>query len=98
MFRSPADGLNILGLALYRSGKWKETIETLEQAEELIDDGDQRYQFFIALAHWQDGDKNKALNWYKRAVTWLEKHSDVDEELKRSHAEARKMLETDARS
>jgi len=97
-FRSSADGLNILGLALYRNGKWKEAIETLEQADALIDDGDQRYQFFIALAHWQHGDQDKALNWYNRAVNWMEKQPDVDEELKRIHAEARLMLGTDSKA
>ena len=95
-FRSPADGLNILGLALYRIGKWKEAIETLEQANDLIDDGDQRFQFFIALAHWQHGEKDNALNWYNRAVAWMEKHPDVDDELNRIHAEARRLLETDS--
>jgi tetratricopeptide (TPR) repeat protein len=93
--QAPDNGIftNTLGTAYYRVGKWKATIETLKKAEEL-------YQgqffssdaFFIAMAHWQLGNKEVARKWYTAADRWMEKNYPGNEELRRFRAEAAALL------
>ena len=64
---------NTLGTALYRAGRWKEGIETLEKANQLA--GGKHFSFnafFLAMAHWQLGDKGEARKWHDRAVDWTD--------------------------
>ena len=55
--------------------------------------GDAYDWFFVAMAHWQLGDKTKAREWYEKAVGWMEKKRPDDAELKRFRAEAAELLE-----
>jgi hypothetical protein len=48
--------------------------------------------FFLAMAHWHQGDKDKARGWYDRAAAWMDKHRARDEELGRFRAEAASVL------
>jgi hypothetical protein len=48
--------------------------------------------FFLAMAHWQLGDKEQAHTWYDQAVQWMEKNKPQDEELGRFRAEAEELL------
>jgi hypothetical protein len=55
--------------------------------------------FFLAMAHWQLGEKDKARRWYDRAVKWLDKNKDQVagaggnlRELNQFHAEAAVLL------
>ncbi len=48
--------------------------------------------FFLAMAHWQLGDKPQAHSWYDKAVPWMEKNQPKDEELVRFRAEAAALL------
>jgi hypothetical protein len=47
---------------------------------------------FLAMAHWQLGDKPQALKWYAQAVDWMDKHPSADAELHRFRAEATELL------
>jgi hypothetical protein len=49
--------------------------------------GDALDWFFLAMAHWQQGDKEQARTWYGRAVQWMEKNRPQDGELRRFRAE-----------
>ena len=71
-----SDIWNTLGVALYRAGDWEAAIEALEKSERLTPD---KYLtsngFFLAMAHWQLGQKDEARAWYDRAVAWIDNHS-----------------------
>ena len=83
---------NTLGVAHYRAGKWQAAIEALTKSMELRQGGDSFDWFFLALAHEQRGENEKARTWYDRAVEWMEKNQPRDEELKRFRAEAAALL------
>jgi hypothetical protein len=54
--------------------------------------GDSFDFFFLAMAHWQLNDKDKAREWYDQAVAWMDKNAPQNEELKRFRAEAAALL------
>jgi serine/threonine protein kinase/Flp pilus assembly protein TadD len=83
---------NTLGVAYYRLGDWKGSISALEKSMELRKGGDCFDWFFLAMAHWQLGDKEQARKWYDQAVKWMEKNKTQDEELSRFRAEAAKLM------
>jgi tetratricopeptide (TPR) repeat protein len=83
---------NTLGVAQYRNGEWKAAIETLMKSIQLCKGGYSADFFFLAMAHWQLGEKDKARVWYDRALAWMGKNAPQDEELKRFRAEATALL------
>jgi len=84
---------NTLGTALYRAGRWKDAIETLEMADRLSAGKHLGYNaFFIAMAHWQLGDKDNARMWRDKAALWIEKNQPKSEELRRFRAEAEELI------
>ena len=48
--------------------------------------------FFLAMAHWQLSEKDKAREFYDRAVQWMDKNQPTNEELLRFRAEAAEQL------
>jgi tetratricopeptide (TPR) repeat protein len=88
-----ADRWNTLGITLYRSGDWKAAIVALEKAEALEGDNDlASNSFFLAMAHWQLGQKDQARDWHDKAVAWMVKNRPKDEELLRFRAEAAALM------
>jgi serine/threonine protein kinase/Flp pilus assembly protein TadD len=83
---------NTLGVAQYRNGDWKAAVEALMKSVQLRKGGDSFDFFFLAMAHWQLGEKDKARAWYDRAVAWMDKNRPEDRELKRFRAEAAALL------
>ncbi len=83
---------NTLGVAHYRAGEWKAGIAALKKSMDLRKGGDSFDWFFLAMAHWQLGDKEQARKWYVQAVQWMEKNKPKDEELGRFRAEAAALL------
>jgi serine/threonine protein kinase/Flp pilus assembly protein TadD len=84
---------NTLGVASYRADDWKAAIEALNTAEELSPGEFLAWNaFFLAMAHWQLGEKEQARRDYDRAVQWMEKEHPKDEELRRFRAEAEEVL------
>jgi tetratricopeptide (TPR) repeat protein len=84
-----------LGTARYRAGQWKGAIEDLAKTIESRkpdDPNNANEGFFIAMAHWQLGEKDKARQWFDRAAAWMAKQQTPDEELRRFRAEAGKLL------
>jgi serine/threonine protein kinase/Flp pilus assembly protein TadD len=84
---------NTLGAAQYRAGKWKEAVTALEKSMELRNGGDAVDWFFLAMAHWQLRDKDKARKWYDNAVEWMDKNAKDNDELRRFRTEAEELLE-----
>jgi Flp pilus assembly protein TadD len=84
---------NTLGVALYRTGDWRGAIKALMKAEELAPGEFLGINgFFLAMAHWQITEKEKARKWFDQAVEWIEKNQPQDEELRRFRAEAEELL------
>jgi eukaryotic-like serine/threonine-protein kinase len=82
-----------LGAAHYRAGDWKAAIEALTRSMELAPGRNESFNtFFLAMAHWQLGDKPQARSWYDKAVPWMEKNQPKDDELIRFRAEAAALL------
>src|SRR5262249_49351869 len=60
---------NTFGVAQYRAGGWKAAIEALEKSQSLAPDKQLAFDgFFLAMAHWQTGQKDMARRWFGRAV------------------------------
>src|SRR5205823_85979 len=79
---------NTLGVALFRTGNWKDAVGELEKGIELKKSGDAYDGFFLAMSHWQLGDRDAARNYFARGVEWMEKNRPQDAELRRFRAEA----------
>jgi serine/threonine protein kinase/Flp pilus assembly protein TadD len=94
----PKEGIywNTLGAAHYRAGNGKETVAALEKSMQLRGGGDSYDWFFLAMAHWRLGEKDKARQWYDRAVQWMDKKMSKDKELGRFRAEAAELLKIEA--
>jgi hypothetical protein len=59
---------------------------------DLRNGGDSFDWFFLAMAHWQLGDKDQARKWYGQALAWMEKNQPNDDELRRFRSEAEEVL------
>jgi serine/threonine protein kinase/tetratricopeptide (TPR) repeat protein len=89
---------NTLGIALYRAGDHKAAIASLEKSMELRNGGDGLDWFFLAMANWQLGEKDKARAWYGRSVEWMDKNQPKNEEVRRFRAEASQLLEREEKN
>jgi tetratricopeptide (TPR) repeat protein len=93
---TPRDGntCNTLGVAQYRAGDLKAAVVTLAKSNELLGGKQLSFNaFFLAMAHWQLGNKDEARKWHDQAVQWMENNKPQDEELRRFRAEAAELLE-----
>jgi tetratricopeptide (TPR) repeat protein len=79
---------NTLGVALYRAGDWEAARDALGKSRSPINVG----SFFLAMAHWQLGDRDQARAWYDKAVAWMDQYAPRDEQLLRFRAEAAALL------
>jgi Flp pilus assembly protein TadD len=83
---------NTLGVAQYRDGAWEDARISLSKAVELGQGGSAFDFFFLAMSHWQLGEKDKARDWYGKAVQWMDKNKPQDEELRRFRTETATLL------
>jgi serine/threonine protein kinase/Flp pilus assembly protein TadD len=84
---------NTLGVALYRAGDWPEAVTALSKSMSLRKGGDPFDWFFLAMAHWQLGEKIEGRKWYDQAVSRMERKRTNDQELIRFRAEAEELLQ-----
>lgn len=82
--------LNTLGVALYRNGDWDEAIKALKESVDLGADIPHNW-LFIAMAHWQQGNKEVARSLLAKSTAWREQNKP-DDELIRFFAEAEKLI------
>jgi len=47
-------------------------ITTLTKSTELVDGKNALNYLFLAMAHWQLGNKTEAEDWYNKAIEWIE--------------------------
>ena len=67
-----------LGVAEYRLGEWQAAIDAFRKANELENGAENWDLFFLAMAHWQLGDKGRAGKLYEQGVHWMEKNRPGD--------------------
>jgi serine/threonine protein kinase/tetratricopeptide (TPR) repeat protein len=89
---------NTLGAAHYRAGNWNEAVAALEKSMELRQGGNSFDWFFLAMAHWQLGEREKARDWYARAGKWMDQNQPKNEELRRFRAEAAELLKIEPKT
>jgi serine/threonine protein kinase/Tfp pilus assembly protein PilF len=90
--RGEANIWNTLGVAYYRHGEFRESIRAIEEAIKLRKGGGPHDWLFLAMAHWQLGDKSQASEQYERALQWMNKNKSTDAELIRFREEAAELL------
>jgi WD40 repeat protein len=83
--------VNTLGTAYYRAGQWQPAIEALKRSIDLELPASAYNTLFLAMAHWQVGEKDEARKWYGQAIEWMQKNQTNDE-LRRFRAEAEELL------
>jgi serine/threonine-protein kinase len=88
-------GWNTLGVAQYRNGDWLAAVVALTNSVNFTKGSECSDFFFLAMAHWQLGDKEKARAFYDQGVAWMDKYNPGDEDLKRFRAEAAALLKTE---
>lgn len=94
-FPDSPDTQSTLGTARYRAGGWQGAIAPLEKAMSLRkpdDPANATEGFFLGMAHWQLGEKEKARAWFDKAVAWMKKNESPSDELKRFAGEAAQLL------
>jgi Flp pilus assembly protein TadD len=81
---------NTLGTAHYRAGNWQAAIDALTKSETLSQSKWLSFNgFFLAMAHWQRGDKEGARQWYDKTINSL---TADDDQFQRFRAEAAALL------
>jgi tetratricopeptide (TPR) repeat protein len=90
----PKDGStwNTLGVAYFRLGAWDDALSALYRSMELRDEGDSNDWFFLAMIHGRLGHKERAREWYDKAVQWTHVLGRDNEELYRFEVEAAESL------
>jgi uncharacterized protein HemY len=91
---------NTFGAAQYRAADWQAAVAAFNKSMELRNGGDAHDWFFLAMAHWRLGERDKARQRYDQAVQWIEKNNQalatqprLTEELRRFRSEAEEVLE-----
>jgi tetratricopeptide (TPR) repeat protein len=79
---------NTLGVARYRAGDWKQAVSDLEKSISLGNSTSFNF-FFLAMAHWQLGNKEDARQSYEQAIS---RTNRGNEELLRFQAEAEELM------
>ena len=80
---SPKEGSfhNTLALAEYRVRHWSESIAAAERSIALTTGVDAYNWFFLAMALWQRGEKDRSRLYFDRAVAWTKKNDPKNAEL-----------------
>lgn len=84
--------INTLAVSEYRCGNTENAIELFNRSMELADGGDANDWFFLAMAHWQQGEADEAREWYRKAVVWAREKAQGNDEVLRFWKEAAELL------
>jgi len=90
----PDDGelWNTLGVAHYRASNWQFAVDALVKSMEIRNGGDSFGWLYLAMAHWQLGEKDKARQRYDQGVNWMTENKPANEDLTRLRNEAAELL------
>jgi tetratricopeptide (TPR) repeat protein len=89
---------NTLGAVQYRTGDYTAAITTLDHVMTLGAAGTAFDHFFLAMAHAQLGNRERAQHYFEEAMLWMELHAPRHTELLRLRQEAAALLPTIAAS
>jgi serine/threonine-protein kinase len=91
---APNDGgfTNTLALAEYRVGHWAESIAASERSMALRNGSGPSDWFFLTMALWQKGEKDKARKWFDKAVAWTKEKDPKNSELRQFWTEAAELM------
>jgi tetratricopeptide (TPR) repeat protein len=91
---NPMDGgvVNTLALAEYRAGHWPESIAASERSMAVQNGAETLDWFFLAMAHWQQGDKDEARKWFDQAVARTKEKDPKNTDLRQFWMEAAELL------
>jgi serine/threonine protein kinase len=81
-----------LGVAHHAAGDHRAAVFALKKSLQLPGGQASSSGFFLAMAHWQLGEKEQARQCYDRAVAWMEKHELRSEDNRRPRRGAAKLL------
>jgi serine/threonine-protein kinase len=92
--QAPKDGgfTNTLALAEYRVGHWADSIAASERSMALRNGGGPSDWFFLTMALWQKGEKDKGRKWFDKAVAWTKEKDPKNSELRQFWTEAAALL------
>jgi tetratricopeptide (TPR) repeat protein len=82
----------VLGVAQYRHGEWQAAVASLEKANRLRQYGYEGFWLYLAMAHWQLGEREAARACYDRAVELMKNREHPAHVANRTHAEARELM------
>jgi hypothetical protein len=51
--------------------------------------------FFLAMAHWQLGNRAEAREWLGRSLEWMDQNASRDADLRRFRAEAESLMKAE---
>lgn len=77
-----------LAIAHFELGQWDDALEAMQKSLEANKKETQLDQFFMAMMHWQCGNKHEARKWYDKALRALEPDLRDPLALRRRRAEA----------
>jgi eukaryotic-like serine/threonine-protein kinase len=83
---------NTLALAEYRNGHWAEALVASDRSMAMLNEADTSDFFFHALAMWQKGEKDKARDWFDKAVARTREKDPKNVELLQFWKEAAALL------
>jgi serine/threonine protein kinase len=94
--KAPQNGdfWNTLGLVHYRRAEWQPAIAALDKARTFHSHCESYDLFFLAMSHWQGGQKDQARQYHQKALAALSKTGAINEELQRFQQEAVQLLKT----
>jgi tetratricopeptide (TPR) repeat protein len=81
-----------LGMAQYRAGDPRASIESLQKTGELPARDDPERWLFLAMAYWKTGERHQAEKWYDKAAVWMDVNRPARESFDRLRAEAAELL------
>ena len=64
-------GKNTLGIVHYRRGEYDEALKALEEFRDMKFEEPSNW-LFLAMTHWQLGDREEARKWYSKATEFLD--------------------------
>ena len=83
----------VLGIARYRAADWEGALSALQTSMNLPSSRrGALFRFFLAMTHWQLGDKSKAHSWYDQAVEWMDTLEREHDEHRRVRREAERLM------
>src|SRR5262249_30547965 len=66
-----------LGMARYRAGEWKASVEALDRSAELRRGGEAMGRLFLAMAQRRLGSRDQARKSYDQALRWLKTNQEA---------------------